>query len=348
MAHRVVDWVDVATEGPAWDSIVLGNGFSIGIDERFRYDRLGEAVLNERAKAVLRCCGTQDFEAGLLSLEHALRVHDALVSSVTGESQRAVELAVEVLGINRLRDDLRRALIEAVRCNHPQSSALCSARRHRICRVLEGYPAIFTTTYDLMVYWCLIAGRAKPVDHFRVQDGSPGALRFAMPGRERGAFASRPHLYYLHGALHLRECTDGTNAEKIVAAGQDGSLLRMIERSWDDPGGQPLFVSEGTSVLKRQRIDRSAYLRFANDQLTAPGRHVVIYGASIAEQDAHIWTALDGGADRVAVAVHRDSRSERTPEIEGQLGRARQFFRRVDVEFFWADSHPLHHASRSD
>lgn len=348
MAHRIRDWSEL-TDQP-WDSIVLGNGFSIGINDRFRYDRLGQVEMDRRLAAVLDGCGTHDFEVGLLSLEHALRVHDALVTSVSGESRSAVHLAVEVLGVNRLRDKLRQALIDAVRANHPEPSELPRGRRRRIHRELSTYRSVFTTTYDLLVYWCLMAGDPKPVDGFSRRETGQETLSFVPRSRseELPSIQGRPHLYYLHGALHLRECDDGSGAEKVVTADDAGSLLRTIERSWDQPGGQPLFVSEGSSLLKQQRIERSEYLRFATRELATPGRRVVVYGASIAEQDAHIWATIGDHAAAIAVGVHDEPRTAASPDAVEQMNRARQHFRTDAIEFFWTGTHPLFRASQAD
>jgi uncharacterized protein DUF4917 len=211
--------------------------------------------------------------------------------------------------------------------------------------VLADHRDVFTTNYDLLPYWCLMAETAPPLDYFWV----PGAsgVRFDLAGardtavRRRGS-ASGTALHYLHGALHLRTSLDASVVEKVRSEPEQGqNLLRSITRRWrDDAEMLPLFVSEGSSALKQARILASPYLAFTQEQLAAGPREVVVYGAGFNEQDAHIWRALRSGARRVAVSVFG--------VVGDEPGAHEEFIRRVgwhlgdvEVEFFWSASHPL-------
>lgn len=335
-------WGELA--GP-WDTLLLGNGFSQGLAPQFAYHQLvTRAQLGPRLQSILDACGTWDFERGLLSIEHTLDVLSALgaVARVQGDS--AVEVAIDALQVDALRDQLRDGLIRAVHESHPAPSGLRPSVRARVAQVLAEHRDVFTTNYDLLPYWCLMA-EAPPLDYFWVPGES--GVRFDLGGardtaarRRRGA--SGTALHYLHGALHLRTSRDASVVEKVRAGPEQGqNLLRAITRRWrDDAEMLPLFVSEGSSSLKQARILASPYLAFAQDELAAGPRDVVVYGAGFNEQDAHIWRALRTGARKVAVSVFGAVGDEPRAH-EDFIRRVRWHLGDLEVEFFWSSSHPL-------
>lgn len=350
MAQVIVEWESSGLGAQEWHSIVVGNGMSIGVSKSFEYGHLGAQALSPRLKAVPEKCGTDNIETGLLSLEHALRVHEALMNGVADEARDDVTRAVAELDLEGLRREMRDALIHAVRNAHPSFQELSKQRRLRIRRVLDIYRSIFTTNYDLLTYWCVVDRvRKLPRDYFW-KDGSPGFRGFApfpldaVDGKPRES----GHLYYLHGALHLRECPDGSGAEKTTrAASSGGSLLKAIRETWGRPDTEPLFVSEGSTAQKQARIARSEYLTFAAERLASSCGRTVVYGSAIQEQDAHIWSSIGAHTEAVAVAVHGNP-SEAVSEQNDQLmRRARYLFGRDDIDFFWTSTHPLDAATRA-
>lgn len=350
MAQGIVDWESAGLSAQEWHSIVVGNGMSIGVSKSFEYRHLGAQTLSPRLKAVLDKCGTDNIETGLLSLEHALRVHEALMNAVADEAQSDVAQAVANLDLEGLRHEMRVALIRAVRNSHPSFQELSEQRRFRIRRVLDTYRSVFTTNYDLLTYWCLVDRvRKLPRDYFW-RESSPGFRGFApfaldaVDGKPRES----GHLYYLHGALHLRECPDGEGAEKTTrAAGGGGSLLEAIRETWGRQDTEPLFVSEGSTAQKQARIARSTYLTFAAERLASSCGRTVVYGSAIQEQDAHIWSSIGEHAEAVAVAVHGDPCESASAEKDQLMRRARYLFGRDDVDFFWTSTHPLYEATRA-
>jgi hypothetical protein len=339
VVHR---WGDVSG---SWDTVLLGNGFSRSLSSTFDYDQLaGRAELSPRLRAILSACGTRDFERGLLAIEHTLDVLTALENVAQSDGDSQVEAAVEALRVDDLRDQLREGLIRAVHRSHPASSAIRASTRSNVQTALRSFRDVFTTNYDLLPYWCLMADEPHPIDYFWQREGS--SLRFdeesarrvaGRRARQEGSTA----IYYLHGALHLRASRDGSVMEKVAATGQGESLLKVITRRWTgEPDMPPLFVSEGSADLKLARIDASPYLKFALNQLGSGTRDVVVFGAAFHDQDAHVWRALSSGARRVAVSVYGDPDDDPRPHRDF-LRRARSHLGGADVSFFWSRTHPL-------
>lgn len=345
VTYVIDDWT-VVRERATWRSIVLGNGFSIGVDNSFAYRALLEnADLDGRLRAVLDSCGTADFEQGLLSLEHTRRVLDALQTWAVAEKCWTTAQAVDHIAARSLRDALRVALIQAVQGTHPRANVVSHKCKTRITDELAKYRQVFTTTYDLLPYWALLQRDPKPRDFFRKEDGQlrfdlDAAAQFLADEGDDGD--DQLSLLYLHGALHLRESADGSVVEKLKRdRSNDAPLLDQITQIWqDEPDLEPLFVSEGESRAKQARIARSPYLTFVHEALATVAGPTVIYGAAMHDQDAHVWRAVRAGADRVAVSVYGTPGDDLEPHEE-LLGRVYQHLRGREVDLFWSSTHPL-------
>jgi len=118
--------------------------------------------------------------------------------------------------------------------------------------VLLEFDTVYTTNYDLLVYWAVMTDR--PSD-FRDFFWGPDA---SFDPDDVSTAAGVTRILYLHGALHLYTLADGGTA-KLTAGGRNLLSKRSARTST-----VPLFVCEGHSRDKRIAIARSDYLSFAN------------------------------------------------------------------------------------
>ncbi|MFP2931119.1 DUF4917 family protein [Pyxidicoccus sp. 3LG] len=108
-------------------------------------------------------------------------------------------------------------------------------------------------------------------------------------------------LYYLHGALHLIERRDKVAFKQVAGL---GNLLEQFAASTE----VPLFVSEGTAEQKFRAIRSSDYLWHCYEALRRYSGNLVVFGSSLAPQDAHIVRAVLANPGRsVAVAIYPSS-----------------------------------------
>ena len=343
VASEIREWCQL--RAGEWDTLLLGNGFSRGVSPRFAYERLVESAgLGSRLRAILKSCESTDFERGLLSIEHTLDVLGALERCAHDEGDETVVKTIEALDLIALRGELHDGLIHAVHSSHPKASDIDSDVKSDVRAALASMKDVFTTNYDLLPYWCLLDG-GQLIDYF--WSSYEAGLRFERSNaedvasrRRRGATGTA--LYYLHGALHLRETADGVRTDKIRRdVKRVGHLLETITHRWnEDPDMLPLFVSEGCTELKVERIERSPYLKFASEQLAIGERDVVVFGAAFHEQDAHIWRSLCAGARKVAVSIYRPSGIDPVSHQE-YMQKVQGYLVGCDLDFFWSDTHPL-------
>lgn len=313
------DWEDVAGEED-WQGLVLGNGLSVNVWEPFGYQTLMEqaaqAELTDEDRALF--AGRTNFERVLADVSTAIRVCD--VASVGTEKL-----------YERYRS-IQRALGHAVRQVHLTRSQVPGATLATIRDVMTSAEWIFTTSYDLLLYWAMgHGGRYSPFkDNFRFG----GRCEFD-PDRA-DVFEHEIPVYYLHGALHLVVGGSGTTW-KLRQSLQ--TILDQFGRPIDgDPQARPLLVTEGAAQGKLQAIESNAYLSHAWEQLRGLDLPTVLFGSALGAQDEHLVEALSENPTRpVAVSMRRRTK----PEL---LARQSEIYLRLKashIYFYDAATHPL-------
>ncbi len=311
-------------------AVLLGNGFSIGFDERFRYDSLfakAEAAgLSETARALFDRVGKGDFEGALRLLDDGEWVAQAY--GATG-----ADLAAMRADAKSIRD----ALAAAVRESHlDHAGELPLAATEAASRFLGPYRLVFTTNYDLLLYWVVMSMEpAKRLDDgFRAAGGDPVFV----------GWKEDRQMFHVHGALHLYWEGDGLKKHSWHASGQ--RLKDAIAQGLEG-GRYPHFVAEGFTRKKLAKIRRSPYLNACYEHLAGTGPVVVVLGLSFADNDTHLARALAGSSalEHLYVGLHGDPESPANRDIATRVKRAVQgrpaSCRALSVAYFDSASVPV-------
>ena len=262
---------------------------------------------------------SENFERVLSDLSTTIRVDEALgiAAARVYERYRSVQAA----------------LGHAIRHVHVPRGQVPDSTLRRIRRTLAEYTWIFTTSYDLLLYWALgCGGRFEPfVDLFR------GRARLDFDARRADVRSGQIPVYFLHGALHLVVGGSG-NTWKLRGDAFRTLLDQFGEPIPDDPHARPLLVTEGTARDKLRAIEGNAYLANALERLRAVDVPIAVFGSSLSAQDDHLVAALTEQPRRpVAISLLPGSRRDlavRQADIYGRL--------RVDeLYFFDARTHPF-------
>lgn len=162
--HR---WEDLAGKHD-WQVLLLGNGMSINVWEPFGYKELLPAARSFLTAKDSALFGSRtNFERVLSDLNTAIRVAD-IVGIDTSELYK------------RCRS-IQLALGKAVQQVHLIRSAVPDHTLATIRKVMTEFEWVFTTSYDLLIYWAMgFGGTYRPFkDHFRYA----GRCRLILPGR---------------------------------------------------------------------------------------------------------------------------------------------------------------------
>lgn len=332
MESRLLDaslyrWDDIAEEYD-WRTLFIGNGLSINLWPDFAYRTLAEhAHLTATDDLLFQGEETPNFEVVLADINTAI-----WVAAVCGGADTPAIAAME-----RSFHRIQEALGQAVRAVHPKPAdipytALVAIREH-----LLKYGWVFTTSYDLLLYWAMgagVGGFSAFTDLFLYRH----AGRYEFDGRRARTRipSGRTAVCFLHGALHLVVGGGGVTWKQTRGA---DTLLKQIDRPIpDDPYARRLLVTEGSYRDKLRVIDTNDYLNHALQRLREQESPLVVFGSRLGDQDQHLVDAINENRDRpVAVSVY--------PRAKREVARAKSdVLQRLETEtllFYDSTTHPL-------
>ncbi len=216
---------------------------------------------------------------------------------------------------------VQRSLIQALQTHHPEGPwVLDNGPSERCAAFLRNFETIFTTNYDLLLYWVIAE---HLIEGKEVDDGFRGYTQLTW--RQAQSDVDQ-NVFYLHGALHIWE--DGETVYKM-ASRRNRTLLNQLQDQLDK-NRYPLFVSEGAWRQKRNRIRQSPYLSAAYAALSENDRPLVIYGLKLSPADKHIVDAIKDSYTTALVVTYWDG--EKQSEIEKLETRAETIGKHLATE----------------
>jgi len=268
--------------------LLLGNGFSIACRPSiFTYKKIFEQAdfseLSSSVRNVFTSLDTQDFEKVIKVIRDAsllLKAYDMVPGTV-----------IETLRTDA--DKLRELLVQTIATSHPSWPGELSESEYVSCyKFLRNFKSIYTLNYDLLLYWVLMHFEANepysPDDGFRKPEDNYDAEYVTWEPWNTYS----QNTFYLHGALHIFDT--GVEVRKFTWVNTN---IRLIEQIRDALHRDffPLFVAEGSSDEKLDRIRHSDYLARSLKSLTSIGGSLFIYGHSLAANDEHILKRIEKG-----------------------------------------------------
>jgi hypothetical protein len=279
----------------SWDDIsdqfrgglLVGNGASLAVAPSFGYASLLDVVsgptiehpLTSDDRRLFEVANESDFEAVLSDLRKAADLAGAV--------------GVDKEPFNETYDRVRNALIEGVHSVHPRHGELDSDRLESVQASLLHFDEVFTTNYDLLLYWALTS--TPNMQDFR--DFFWGAeLDFDLA--DTWVAANKTIVHYLHGGLHLFQRPDGRTVKASGAPIDEwANYVPLLELTFDYEGARyPLFVSEGSSEDKLSAINSNGYLAFVYQRwvelIWKQGTSLTVFGHRLGIQDDHLLKPL--------------------------------------------------------
>lgn len=273
-------------------SLLMGNGFSMAYDRGiFSYNALydfltskDDALLNKLFSVIK----TKNFELVMQQLDTTLALLEAFGGAPALREQ-----------IQSASQKLKETLLKSVQELHPEhvyklpddKSAACAAF---LSPFLNSGGQIYTTNYDLLLYWVLMReGVNNPIDgfgkevfnHDEVTKGAEPELSDLFWGPNK----DDQNVHYLHGALHLFDAGAAVFKEQYS---YDAYLLQNITARLNN-GEYPIFVTAGTSDEKLEHIRHNQYLSHCYDKLSKVSGSLVTFGFNFGEYDEHIIEAIN-------------------------------------------------------
>ena len=268
---KLYRWDEIEEKG--WDNLLLGNGFSINLSQKFDYKSLFQyaqdnGILSEKSQKLFEKFETKNFEEVLNKLYTA----------------EGVSSILELSNLEKISDKynaIQESLIKLIQKVHPKKSELEETILEYLNIYLREYNSIYTTNYDLLLYWIVMKNESKFVDFFWNDKGSFDIFNTELYDD------SKTSVYYLHGALHLLPYEE-SKVRKIIR-----NILEKVDDNIKNNNLVPLFVSEGLYKKKTAEIIKSDYLSYCLHCLSKVKGGICIFGHSLsAKYDKHILDVL--------------------------------------------------------
>lgn len=327
-----------ASAGYSKRHLLLGNGFSIACrPDIFRYDKLFEqadfSALPNSAKAAFSVLHTTDFERVIKALRDSAAI--ATSYSVTN---------AQVDAMRSDADALKELLVQTIAQSHPALPVDITDEEYAACqRFLDNFDTTYTFNYDLLLYWthmhCEKRADVQSDDGFRTSqsDIESGILSDYVvwePGQSHDQ-----NMWFLHGALHVFD--SGTEIQKYT---WNRTGVRLIEQIREALSRDffPLFVAEGSSKEKLERIRHSDYLAKAYRSFQEIQHYLFVYGHSLAANDEHYLRLIEKGKlAHLFVGLYGDAASSINRQIVERakaMRLARGKKRELRVDFYDSES----------
>jgi hypothetical protein len=258
-------------------NLLIGNGFSIAFDNNFKYTSLYDIakkrnpdIFSKEVKDIFKS-HKADFEKVIEEMKDKNFSEDTIKS-------------------------VRNSLIKTIADIHIKSPKKITKKQHNSCgQFLKIYNNIYTINYDLLVDWVL----DKECDNFYepTSDIKIGGRKHNYLWKGSAAVNNRDKIdvltvYYLHGSLMFFHNEFGNLKKEILADYKlTGKLEAVLENIYK--GKFPLFVAEGTSEQKLEKIESSNYLKESLKSLESSKiKTLVTYGFGFNPNDQHIIDAI--------------------------------------------------------
>lgn len=310
--------------------LLLGNGFSVAYDSSiFSYNALHEFVKNlndDDLSRILDVVETRNFEVIMQYLDNFA----ALVKAFDGDPSL-------IARIESASDKLKRSLLDAVNALHPEHVFKVPEDQSKACaRFLKNFldtgGCIYSTNYDLLLYWVLM--RNAELEQLKHIDGC-GREQLNDTGdyvapEDRvcselvwGKRRDTQNVFYLHGALPFFD-----SGSTVVKEEYDthNYLLEKINARMEK-GEYPIFVTAGDGKQKLNHITHNQYLTYCFDSLCQASGSLVTFGFSFGPNDEHIIDAVNRASRRdlsnklwsIYIGVYSEEDKEHIERIRGKF-----------------------------
>jgi hypothetical protein len=306
----------------------MGNGFSMAYDSTiFSYNALHEFITklkDDLLSKLFSIIKTKNFEVIMQQLDNFAALIDAFGSDKNLKSK-----------VEKASKKLKQSLLDAVKALHPEHVFTIPQEKSDACatflkKFLDTNGHIYTTNYDLLLYWVLMRNEIMTsIDGFGRERENPDEY---VPPEELeyselrwGKYKKEQNIFYVHGALPFFDT--GVEIVKEEYDSQHYLMKKISDRI--DQGAYPIFVTAGNGREKLIHIMHNRYLSHCYDSLSNMTGSLVTFGFNFGEYDHHIIDAINIAAKHgkksfpkllsIYIGVYSDANRKHIQKIAGRF-----------------------------
>lgn len=275
--------------------LLFGNGFSMAYsNDIFSYNALSnfiETTADPIIRNLFQRLNTKNFELIMQQLDNFCEI-----AGIFSEDEELVPK------IKSASEKLKNGLIDAVKELHPEHVFKVPIEKSQSCmKFLQEYLSkqglVFSTNYDLLLYWVLMRnGAENAIDGFGRDLETEIDREHYVPPEEReyselrwGKYKEKQTIHYLHGTLPIFDT--GINIVKVEYDTEHYLLQNVKERIAEKE--YPIFVTAGNGKEKLTHIMHNKYLSFCYERLCNIQGSLITFGFNFGEYDTHIIDAIN-------------------------------------------------------
>lgn len=280
--------------------LLFGNGFSMAYNPGiFSYNALSsfiEKIDDPALSKLFSRLNTKNFELIMQQLDNFCEVADLFTTDKK-----------LVPKIREVSERLKNSLIDAVKELHPEHVFSVSKEESEVCaqflnHYLDHDGNIFSTNYDLLLYWVLMRNNPEKANDGFGRDLENDISDGFIPEEEReyselrwGKHKGGQNIHYLHGTLPIFDA-----GVEIVKEEYDGTYLLDKIKARIENKEYPVFVTAGNAKEKLTHIMHNKYLSYCYDKLCNIEGSLITFGFNFGEYDTHIIDAINIAAKQGA------------------------------------------------
>lgn len=293
-------------------AILIGNGFNLALDAnninallKFRYDDIKNEVekkLDSKSKLSEYLKQRSDANCDIEYLLWVLKKSKICIDYCSGIYCNPMEP-----NDHNIEEDchkLKNIVIEIMTSDnmHPEHNQLFNENysdKINTCKNnLKVFDKIFTTNYDLILYWLLNHNNHELLKTGGFKDGFTPNTDFRAKTTDGkyiknlfGFNTNNPqaNILFLHGAIHLLQ--QNNKAYKVTKEGNTQydvqDLQRILLNNLSKNDYSNLLIFDASSDDKIKQIYDNSYLQKAYDKLSSINEELIIYGNKICQEDDH-------------------------------------------------------------
>lgn len=294
ISENIIEYKDVLdsmNQNGQDKTLLLGNGFSIAYNpQRFSFTHLKDSAVQQNILAsgssilkLFEQFNTADFEKIIRLLNDYVKI------------DRILHPEKDLSSLKQKIEELKQHLVDTITNNHPDTVNSLTVREYdSACAFVKEYKRIYTLNYDLLLYWVtmkLLSNKEETDESFplNINDGFGSSVADEEYVSFKNEGKNQFGVFYLHGALHIFDNKD--EIIKLTFSRTDIPLKQQIKKNLDDEI-YPVFISEGTSSEKQEKIIHNAYLNHCFRSLKSIKGNLVIFGTLLKRNDQHIQDAI--------------------------------------------------------
>lgn len=275
--------------------LLFGNGFSMAYDNSiFSYNALSTFIEengDSMVQNLFERLNTKNFELIMQQLDNFCEIADLFSIDKTS-----------VAKIKVISEQLKNSLIDAIKELHPEHVFKIPEEKSKSCiNFLQEYLSqeglVFSTNYDLLLYWVLMRNSAKnAIDGFgRYLETDLDSETYIDPvdleysELRWGKYKKEQSVFHLHGTLPIFDT--GVNIIKVEYDTEHYLLQKIKERI--DNKEYPIFVTAGNGKEKLTHIMHNKYLTHCYEKLCNIEGSLITFGFNFGEYDTHIIDAIN-------------------------------------------------------